>query len=157
MLPALSFVESVKTIICHACSSGVVCNTPNSINNHFRPAPHHLKGDALKAIHAYFQEWSVVPSHEVPYPALDTQPVSAIPHLKVHRGWFCRHCQESLGTDLANAKAHLRDRHHVFRGREGHDFDRCSLQTVFQERRLIRYFRVVDHTLHDPANALTTV
>lgn len=143
MLPGVHFEESIKTAICQVCHSGVVCNTSNSINNHFRPAPHHLRGHALKTVHACFQDWPIVPSHEVPYPALDAQPVPAIPHLKIHRGWFCKHCLESLGTDLANTKTHLRTLHRVFRGREGHDFEGCLLQTVFHERRLVRYFRVV--------------
>jgi len=114
MLPALHFEESINTVICCVCKSGVMCNTPNSINNHFRPAPHHLKGDALKAIHAGFQEWPVVLSHKAPYPDLDAQPVSAIPHLKVHRGWSCKHCQASLGVVLSDAKTPLQQVHHIF-------------------------------------------
>lgn len=143
MLPALHFEESIKTVICLDCKRGVVYNTRNSINNHFRPAPHHLKGDALKAIHTRFQEWPVASSHEVPYPDLDSQPVPAIPYLKVHRGWSCKHCRASLGVDLTNAKTHLRQAHHIFGGQEGRDLENCLLQTIFYERRLVQYFRVV--------------
>ena len=142
MLPPVYFQESIGTVICGTCSSGIVVNTANSINNHFRSAPHHLKGDALKAVHALFKEYDTLPSDKVPFPLLDDQPVPAIPHLRVHRGWFCRHCLQSLGTDLTNSKTHLRQVHQIYRGKEGHDIKQCLLQTVFQERKLVRYFRV---------------
>lgn len=72
MLLGLHFEESIKTVIYHVYNSGVVCNTPNLINNHFRSTPYYLKGDVLKTVHARFYEWPIVPLYEVPYPALNT-------------------------------------------------------------------------------------
>lgn len=144
MQEPLHFEASLGAVICHRCESGVVVNSVNSINNHFRGKAHRLKGAALQAIHAQFQQWPARLTSEVRYPPVEEQPVRAIPHLKCHRGWQCRHCDWWLSADLVNSKTHLRHVHGISRGREGRDLGRCRLQTVFREKQHIRYFRVAD-------------
>ena len=152
MREQLHFEQSLGVVICHLCQAGVELNSANSINNHFRAPPHHLKGAALKAVHEQFQQWPVRRPAEIEHPDAEDQPVRAIPHLKSQAGWHCRYCDQGLSTDLANSKTHLRRAHGIRRGQEGRDLERCCLQTIFREKRSIWWFRVtggIDAPPHD--------
>ncbi|GAO52329.1 hypothetical protein G7K_6408-t1 [Saitoella complicata NRRL Y-17804] len=46
----ISASADLGVVICERCQSGVSYNNKNSITNHFGPAPHDLKGAALKNI-----------------------------------------------------------------------------------------------------------
>jgi hypothetical protein len=142
MREQLHFEESLGVVICHLCEAGVEVNSANSINNHFRAPPHHLKGAALKAVHEQFQQWPIRRPAEVEYPEAGDQPIRAIPHLQSCAGWHCQHCDRWVCTDLANTKTHLRQVHGVRRGQEDRDLKRCCVQTIFRQKRLIRWFRV---------------
>lgn len=148
MQEPLHFEESLGAVICHRCGYGVVMDSVNSINNHFRRQPHHLRGAALKAVHAQFQQWPVRRSPNVLGPKVEDQPICAIPYLKSEDGWRCRHCDDWLRTDLVNSRTHLRTIHSIARGQEGRDLKRCRLQTVFRESDSFNIFEWLEMKQH---------
>jgi hypothetical protein len=149
MAPSVHFEPSVGVIICHQYESGLVVNTPNSLYNHFCAALHHLRGPALSIARDLVMQWPAKRTSEVVHPGAKGVPVRAIPHLRVWSGWYCRHCTGDLSTNLAAAKRHLREQHNVRRGKEGRDLESCRLQTIFRDKKLVRWFRVLEPEKHN--------
>lgn len=149
MSQTVHFEKSLGAVVCRPCASGVVVDTPNSINNHFRASPHYFKGPTLRFIHDQVVEWPTKSSSDVIFPGRDKSPIPAVPYLKIHSGWFCKHCLQWLSTNLEASKRHLREEHNLHRGKEDRDLGPCRLQTVYRDRKLVRWFRVTEPEAHN--------
>ncbi|KIX10721.1 uncharacterized protein Z518_01805 [Rhinocladiella mackenziei CBS 650.93] len=131
--------------ICIRCQTGMVPDGKIPFKNHLRESPHHLKGEAFKATCAYLDRLELTPTRQVRHPPPSEQPIPAIPHLRVYRGYRCLHCDDGLSVSEERTRRHVTSRHGPAPFGEGPLDDRyetCWLQTIFRPARLVRYFRV---------------
>ena len=90
------------------------------------------------------------------HPSVASQPVPAIPHLAVHRGWSCRLCNglslttsEVVRNRRAAAAHHLRPRSH---NEDEPLWESCELQTIFAVTGDVQFFRICSSPIHNPTN-----
>ena len=129
--------------VCIPCQTGMLPDGKIPFKNHLRDRPHHLKGDAFKSTCRNLASLQLKPALEVRHPSPTEQPITAIPYLKVHRGYRCLHCDDGLSTNEDTIRRHITKQHRIPTGRQRHGYELCLLQTLFHQPRLIRYFRVV--------------
>lgn len=149
------FQPNPGVLICRVHGTGVHPEQ-EAIKRHLRGEGHHCKGRLLKeSVSALVQlpllsRLALLDSH----PSTSSQPVNAVPHLAVRRGWSCLQCS---GAGLTTSEE-VRDRHVAKAHREkpsSHCDERplwedCELQTLFIKTGDRRYFRVT------PAPILTS-
>jgi hypothetical protein len=129
--------------VCIRCGTGMVPDGKAPFKNHLRDHPHRLKGGAFKLTSQYLLSLRLTAASQVKHPPADKQPISAIPHLKVCRGYRCLRCDSWLSVNEESTRRHVTSQHRVFTGRQRQGYESCLLQTIFSQSRLIRYFRVV--------------
>ena len=134
--------SALGVAICIPCQTGMVPGGKEPFKNHLRAEPHHLTKGAFKSTREYLIRLQLRSPSEVPYPSPAEQPVEAIPHLKVHHGYYCSHCHDWRSINESKTRDHVTSIHHIRTRRQRQGYKPCLLQTIFKSPGLIRWFRV---------------
>jgi hypothetical protein len=130
--------SALGVAICIPCQAGMVPDGKEPFKNHLRAQPHHLIKGAFKATRDYLISLRLKSPSEVSYPSPAEQPIEAVPHLKVHQGFYCLHCDDWRSINESKTRDHVTKTHRIRTGRQRRGYAHCLLQTIFNAPGLIR-------------------
>ena len=143
----IHFDPTHGVLICSVHGTGIHPEV-DGIRRHLRGDRHFCKGAVLKEAVNALTQLPLKSRQELrlAQPSVASQPVPAIPHLTIHRGWSCRLCNGSaLTTSEVLRNRHAPKMHHLRPSSHNEDqplWDSCELQTLFAMTGDVRYFRV---------------
>ena len=142
---ALIYDPNLQLLICKVHGYGVQPYL-SAITRHLRGRGHKLRGRALRLALSVAKQLSLLPLDTL----LGSAPsnvghliIQPIAHLKVLDGWACLTCGgRYLTTSIELMQRHAKAIHNYKRG-ECQTWEPCTLQTLFSETKVRRYFRVI--------------
>ena len=143
----IHFDSTRCVLICSVHGSGVHPEI-ESIKRHLRGKDHFCKGAVLKEAVNALTQLPLKSRQELrlTHPSVASQPVPAIPHLTISRGWSCCPCNGSaLTTSEVLRNRHAAQVHHLRPNSHNEDeplWESCQLQTIFAMTGDVQYFRV---------------
>ena len=140
----LFYDSNLQLLICKVHGYGVQPYL-SAITRHLRGKGHELRGPTLRLALSAARDLPLLPLDTLVSSAPSTPGhliIQPIPHLKVLEGWACLPCDgRYLTTSAELIQRHAKAEHNYKRG-ECRIWGPCLLQTLFNETKVRRYFRV---------------
>ena len=96
----------------------MVPNGQAPFKNHLRTQSHRLVKEAFKSICDYLISLQLKSPSQVRYPPPTEQPVESIPHLKIHHGYCCLHCDDWRSINESKTRDHITSVYHIHTGQQ---------------------------------------